>query len=192
MGRTRLRMRPGAKLHRNFEQFLFAFRSNPFSQGKINQGHQRSHSELLPKAGSSPGSLISMCPHSLHLAVLLGKGAHLDENLPLELVRRGEPVSRNIYGFGQEHVPKDLLEILSHVPLLSDAAVVLNGQNDRETAGRKELSEPEWCLEGELHSKPGFWGPREQSVPAPICAAAVLPRAFRGITLQQCPHHRWH
>lgn len=192
MGRMGLRMRPGAKLHRNFEQFLFAFRSNPFSQGKINQGHQRSHSELLPKAGSFPGSLISTCPHSLHLAVLLGKGAHLDENLPLELVWRGEPVSRNIYGFGQEHVPKDLLEILSHVPLLSDAAVVLNGQNDRETAGRKELSEPEWCLEGELHSKPGFWGPREQSVPAPICAAAVLPRAFRGIILQRCPHHRWH
>lgn len=162
-----LLMRPGAKLPQNCEEFLFAFTSKPFSQGKINQ---TSTQELLPKAGSSLCSLISTCSHSLHLAVLLEKGAHLDENLPLELVWGGKSVSRNIYRFGQEHVPKDLLEILSHVPLLSDAAVIFNGQNDGETAERKEPSEPEWCLEGELHSKPGF---SEQSAPAPICAAAV-------------------
>lgn len=71
-----------------------------------------------------------------HLGALLGKGIHLDENLPLELVWRWKAISRNIHWFGQEHVPKDLLEILSHVPLLSNAAVVLNGQNDRETARR--------------------------------------------------------
>lgn len=66
--------------------------------------------------------------------------AHLDENLPLELIWRGEPVSRDIYWFGQEHVPKDLLEILSHVPLLSDAAVVLDGQNDGEAGRRKRAA----------------------------------------------------
>lgn len=60
---------------------------------------------------------------------------YLDKNLPLELVGGREPVGYDVHGLGEECVPEHLLEILGHVPLLSNAAVVLNGQDDRVPAG---------------------------------------------------------
>ena len=59
---------------------------------------------------------------------------YLDKDLPLELVGGGEPVGCNIHGLGEECVPKHLFEILGHVPLLGNAAVVLDGQDDRVPA----------------------------------------------------------
>lgn len=64
-----------------------------------------------------------------------GPCRYLDEDLPLELVGRGEPVGSDVHGLGKECVPKHLLEILCHISLLSNAAVVLDGQDDRVPAG---------------------------------------------------------
>ena len=55
---------------------------------------------------------------------------------PLELVWGGEPVGRNVHRLGEECVPEHLLEILGHVPLLGNAAVVLDRQDDRVPAGQ--------------------------------------------------------
>lgn len=127
-----------------------------------------------------------ICPHSPQLGVLLGKRVHLDENLPLELVWRGKAISRNIYWFGQEHVPKDLLEILRHVPLLSNAAVVLNGENDRET-GRRKRAVRTSTLSGwnqrllSSVSKPAFCTLKEQFA----STTSVLSQAFSVTTPEQ-------
>lgn len=124
---------------------------------------------------------------------MLGKGVHLDENLPFELVWRGKAISRNIYWFGQEHVPKDLLEILSHVPLLSNAAVVLNGQNDGET-GRKKRAVGTSSVSGwnqrlpSSVSKPGLCALKEQSASTAICAALSIQRNH---PTARCPHRCW-
>lgn len=159
-------------------------------------------SPLPPQALSSPsrGKQLPLvphphpiCPHSLHLGVLLGKGVHLDKNLPLELVWRGKAISRNIYWFGQEHVPEDLLEILSHVPLLSNAAVVLNGQNNRET-GRRKRAVSTSAVSGwnqrllSFTSKPGLCALREQFASTAICA--VLSIRCNHPTAR-CPHCCW-
>lgn len=154
-------------------------------------------SPLPPQAMSSPcrGKQLPLvpyphptCPHSLHLV-------HLDENLPLELVRRGKAISRNIYWFGQQHVPKDLLEILSHVPLLSNAAVVLNGQNDRETGSRKRaVSTSTSTVSGwdqgllSFTSRPGLCALKEQFASTAICAVLSIQCNRPTAT---CPHRCW-
>lgn len=61
----------------------------------------------------------------------------LDEDLLLELVWRWQPVCRNIHWFCQQHVSKHLLKVSGHVPLLNDAAVVLDGQDDRKAVEKK-------------------------------------------------------
>lgn len=132
------------------------------------------HSQAPPSKGSCPQSH-TFTPFP-RLGAWLGKGIHLDENLPLELVWRGKAISRNIDWFGQEHVPKDLLEILSHVPLLSNAAVVLNGQNDGETGRRRRAIKARtgsgWN-QGPLSSvsDPGLCALQEQLTFTAICAA---------------------
>jgi len=59
----------------------------------------------------------------------------LDEDLLAELVGRRQPVGRHVHGLGEQHVPEHLPEGGGHVPLLHDAAVVLDGQDDGEAAG---------------------------------------------------------
>lgn len=56
--------------------------------------------------------------------------SYLDEDLPLELIGRGESVCRDVHSFGQEHLSKHFLEVSGHVPLLDNAAVVFNGEDD--------------------------------------------------------------
>lgn len=63
--------------------------------------------------------------------------SHLDKDLLLELVWRWQPICGNIHWLGQQHVSKHLLKGAGHVPLLDDAAVVLNGQNDRKAVEKK-------------------------------------------------------
>lgn len=59
----------------------------------------------------------------------------LDEDLPLELIGRGQAVGGDVHSLGQQHVPKHLLEVGGHVPLLHNATVVLDGQDDRIAVG---------------------------------------------------------
>lgn len=61
----------------------------------------------------------------------------LDEDLLLELAWRWQPIRRNIHWFCQQHVSKHLLKARGHVPLLNDAAVVLDGQDDRKAVEKK-------------------------------------------------------
>lgn len=64
----------------------------------------------------------------------------LDEDLLLELVWRWQPICRNIHWFCQQHVSKHLLKVSGHVPLLNDAAVVLDGQDDRKAVKKGFIS----------------------------------------------------
>lgn len=68
------------------------------------------------------------------------KETGLYENFPLQLVWRWKPISRNIDWFGQQHVPKDLLEVLSHISLLGNTAVIFNGQDDRVAARQTKVA----------------------------------------------------
>lgn len=54
---------------------------------------------------------------------------YLDEDLPAELVRRGELLRVVIDRLGEQQISKHLLEVRGHVPLLDHAAVVLDGQD---------------------------------------------------------------
>lgn len=55
---------------------------------------------------------------------------HLNKDLPPELVGRRKAISSNVHRLGKECVAKHLSEVLSHVSLLGNAAVVLDGQDD--------------------------------------------------------------
>lgn len=65
----------------------------------------------------------------------LQQRSDLDENFPLQLVGGGQAVRSHVHCFGQQHVSKHLLKVGGHVPLLHDAAVVLDGQDDGEAGG---------------------------------------------------------
>lgn len=56
---------------------------------------------------------------------------HLDEDLPAQLVGRGQLVGIVVHRLGEQQVSKHLLEVRGHVPLLDHAAVVLDGQDHR-------------------------------------------------------------
>lgn len=78
----------------------------------------------------------------LHLVPSLTSGLrlpilpHLNKDLPFELVGRRKSISSNVHRFGKEDVAKHLFEVLSHVSLLGNAAVVLDGQDDRVSEGQ--------------------------------------------------------
>lgn len=59
----------------------------------------------------------------------------LDEDLLLELVGGRQPICGNVHRFGQQHVSKHFLEESGHVPLLHDATVVFDGQDDGKAVG---------------------------------------------------------
>lgn len=63
---------------------------------------------------------------------------YLDQDFFLELGRRRKLVGIDINRLGQEHLTEDLLEVGRHVPLLDDAAVVFDGQDDGIPGGGKE------------------------------------------------------
>lgn len=56
---------------------------------------------------------------------------YLDEDLPAELVGRGKLLGIVVHRFSEQQVPKHLLKVRGHVPLLDHTAVVLDGQDDR-------------------------------------------------------------
>lgn len=66
---------------------------------------------------------------------------HLNKDLPLELVGRRKPISSNVHRLGKECVAKHLSEVLSHVSLLGNAAVVLNGQDDWVPEGNRSAAQ---------------------------------------------------
>ncbi len=57
-------------------------------------------------------------------------GSHLDQDLPLELIGRGEAIGGDVHRFGQEHLSKHFLKVGGHVSLLDNTAVVLDGEDD--------------------------------------------------------------
>lgn len=63
----------------------------------------------------------------------------LDEDLPLELVWRGQAISCDIHRLGQQHVSEHLLEVSGHIPLLHNTAVVLDGEDDGIAAGGPQI-----------------------------------------------------
>jgi hypothetical protein len=62
--------------------------------------------------------------------------SHLNKDLPPELVGRRKAISSNVHRLGKECVAKHLSEVLSHVSLLGNAAVVLDGQDDWVPEGK--------------------------------------------------------
>lgn len=66
----------------------------------------------------------------------------LDEDLLLELVGGRQAICCDVHRLGQQHVSKHLLEESGHVPLLHDATVVLDGQDDGEAVRGGQKSPP--------------------------------------------------
>lgn len=65
------------------------------------------------------------------------RGAYLDDDLLPQLAGRGQLVSTGLRGLRQQQVAKHFLEGLGHVTLLLHAAVLLDGQDHWEAAGRR-------------------------------------------------------
>jgi len=86
----------------------------------------RNQTEILARGPTPERPSPFKCPHQA-LRLL-----YLDEDLPLEHRRRRQPSGLVHFDVGHvQLVPQDLGQVLGHLLLLGNAAVVLDGEDDR-------------------------------------------------------------